>query len=48
MQRTRLIGTVVHSNAAATFRAHAIGGPQWLRTPPPIVRETSVPLAPYS
>ena len=26
----------------ATLRATAIGGPQWLRTPPPLVRETTV------
>ena len=29
----------------ATIRAHAIGGPQWLRTPPPLVRESLVQLA---
>ena len=28
----------------ATFRAHAIGGPQWLRTPPPLIRESQVRL----
>lgn len=26
----------------ATIRAAAIGGPQWLRTPPPVVREIAV------
>jgi hypothetical protein len=31
---------------AATIRARAIGGPQWLRTPPPLVRESRVQLAP--
>lgn len=31
---------------AATIRARAIGGPQWLRTPPPLVREYSVQLTP--
>jgi hypothetical protein len=28
------------------LRASAIGGPQWLRTPPPLIRETPVTLAP--
>ena len=28
----------------ATLRAHAIGGPQWLRTPPPLIRELQVQL----
>ena len=28
----------------AVIRAHAIGGPQWLRTPPPLVRESHVNL----
>ncbi len=30
----------------ATIRAKAIGGPQWLRTPPPLIREYSVQLTP--
>ena len=29
---------------SATIRAHAIGGPQWLRTPPPLVRESRIQL----
>ena len=31
---------------AATIRVTATGGPQWLRTPPPLVRETEVLLVP--
>ena len=31
---------------SATVRAVAEGGPQWLRTPPPLVRETAVQLVP--
>ena len=34
-----------YNKGAATIRAHAIGGPQWLRTPPPLVRESRVQLA---
>jgi hypothetical protein len=30
----------------ATVRAVAVGGPQWLRTPPPLVREAVVQLIP--
>jgi hypothetical protein len=30
----------------ATIRATALGGPQWLRTPPPLIRETEVHLVP--
>lgn len=33
-----------YSSGTATLRAHAIGGPQWLRTPPPLVRESQVEL----
>ena len=31
-----------YQQGAATLRASAIGGPQWLRTPPPLIRETPV------
>ena len=31
-------------SGAAVIRARAIGGPQWLRTPPPLIRESSVQL----
>ena len=34
------------AQGAATIRARAIGGPQWLRTPPPLVRESVVQLTP--
>ncbi|MFL5487327.1 MAG: hypothetical protein ACJ8AJ_02480 [Gemmatimonadaceae bacterium] len=34
-----------YKGGAAIIRAHAVGGPQWLRTPPPLVRETIVQLA---
>ena len=37
---------VGYDRAAATIRARAIGGPQWLRTPPPLIRETLVQLVP--
>jgi hypothetical protein len=37
-----------YDRGAATLRARAIGGPQWLRTPPPLIREASVRLAPTS
>ena len=33
-----------YNPGAATLRAHAIGGPQWLRTPPPLIRESHVQL----
>jgi len=33
-----------YDRGAATLRASAIGGPQWLRTPPPLIRETPVSL----
>jgi hypothetical protein len=29
---------------AAIFRATAIGGPQWLRTPPPLIQQRKVSL----
>ena len=32
----------------ATLRAIAIGGPQWLRTPPPLIREAAVQLVPLA
>ena len=35
-----------YNPGTATFRAHAIGGPQWLRTPPPLIRESQVQLMP--
>jgi hypothetical protein len=35
-----------YDSGAATVRAIAIGGPQWMRTPPPLVRETAVQLLP--
>jgi hypothetical protein len=35
-----------YDRGPATVRAVAIGGPQWLRTPPPLVRETVVQLIP--
>jgi hypothetical protein len=35
-----------YDRGAVTVRARAIGGPQWLRTPPPLVRETTVQLVP--
>ena len=31
-----------YEDGAAALRARAIGGPQWLRTPPPLIRETPV------
>ena len=34
-----------YGRGVATFRASAIGGPQWLRTPPPLIREMRVTLA---
>jgi hypothetical protein len=34
------------ARGAAIIRARAIGGPQWLRTPPPLVREFEVQLTP--
>jgi hypothetical protein len=33
-----------YDRGAAILRASAIGGPQWLRTPPPLIRETPVTL----
>jgi hypothetical protein len=33
-----------YNRGEATLRAIAIGGPQWLRTPPPLIRETVVTL----
>ena len=36
-----------YERGPATLRATAIGGPQWLRTPPPLIRQTRVNLAPY-
>jgi len=30
---------------AATLRASAVGRPQWLRVPPPTIRERSVTIA---
>ena len=35
-----------YDRGPATVRAVAIGGPQWLRTPPPLVREAVVQLMP--
>ena len=35
-----------YSAGPATLQARAIGGPQWLRTPPPLVREAAVQLTP--
>jgi hypothetical protein len=35
-----------YERGPATVRATAVGGPQWLRTPPPLVRETVVELMP--
>ncbi len=35
-----------YDRGTATVRAIAVGGPQWLRTPPPLVRETVVQLVP--
>ena len=35
-----------YSEGPATVQARAIGGPQWLRTPPPLVREVAVQLTP--
>ena len=37
---------VGYDRGPATVRARAIGGPQWLRTPPPLLRETAVQLIP--
>ena len=37
-----------YNSGDATLRARAIGGPQWLRTPPPLVRESLVSLVPGS
>jgi hypothetical protein len=31
-----------YDRGPATLRASAVGGPQWLRTPPPLIRETPV------
>jgi len=42
MTETLLSG---YEPGAAIVRATAIGGPQWLRTPPPLIRETAVTLA---
>ncbi|MEA2705926.1 MAG: hypothetical protein QOH22_714 [Gemmatimonadaceae bacterium] len=33
-----------YDSGAAMVRAKAEGGPQWLRTPPPLIRETAVQL----
>jgi hypothetical protein len=35
-----------YHRGSATVRAVAEGGPQWLRTPPPLVREAAVQLVP--
>jgi hypothetical protein len=35
-----------YDRGAATVRAVAVGGPQWLRTPPPLIREAVVQLVP--
>ena len=35
-----------YHSGAAIIRAVAEGGPQWLRTPPPLIREAAVQLAP--
>jgi hypothetical protein len=35
-----------YDSGAAIIRAVAEGGPQWLRTPPPLVREAAVRLVP--
>ena len=35
-----------YDSGAATIRVTAEGGPQWLRTPPPLIRETPVQLVP--
>jgi hypothetical protein len=35
-----------YDRGTATVRAIAVGGPQWLRTPPPLIRETVVKLMP--
>jgi hypothetical protein len=35
-----------YDRGAATIRVSAVGGPQWLRTPPPLVREAAVRLVP--
>ena len=42
MSQTLVAG---YDSGAATLRANAIGGPQWLRTPPPLVRQLRVNLA---
>ena len=34
-----------YDRGPATLRATAIGGPQWLRTPPPLIRQRQVRLA---
>jgi hypothetical protein len=34
-----------YSSGTATIRARAIGGPQWMRTPPPLVRDAVVQLS---
>ena len=34
-----------YDRGPATLRATAIGGPQWLRTPPPLIRQRSVNLS---
>ena len=34
----------IYNRGPATLRAIAIGGPQWLRTPAPLIRETPVTL----
>jgi len=33
-----------YKSGPAKLRATAVGGPQWLRTPPPLIREASVKL----
>ena len=35
-----------YERGAATLRATAVGGSQWLRSPPPLVREAAVQLVP--
>lgn len=36
-----------YDRGPATLRATAIGGPQWLRTPPPLIRQRRVNLGSY-
>jgi hypothetical protein len=43
LSRPQLAG---YDRGPATLRARAIGGPQWLRTPPPLLRESAVQLVP--